>query len=86
MKLKRTTVQCPTCGGAGRCDIPDHLAMTLGKIRMSRKPLTTDSLQEDGISNEAICNRLVELEKHGLIERAGKVGKRFLWKATPTAK
>ena len=86
MKLKRTTIPCPTCGGAGKCNIPDHLAMTLGKLRMSRKPLTTEALQEPGISNEAICNRLTDLEKHGLAKRAGKDGKRWLWKATPTAK
>jgi DNA-binding HxlR family transcriptional regulator len=84
--MKRVTVPCPICEGSGKCFLPDHLAETLAKVRKSRKPVTTDSLQEPGISNEAICNRLTDLEKHGLVKRAGKDGKRILWTATPSAK
>lgn len=82
--MKRTTVPCPICDGSGTCFLPDHLAETLNKIRKARKPVSTDHLQETGVSNEAICNRLTGLEKHGLVKRAGKAGKRVLWISTPT--
>jgi hypothetical protein len=75
----RPVVVCGCCQGEGTTELGDDLWRTLQ--RLDGKPRTTQDLVEIGITRNAINNRLIDLEKHGLIKCTGKRGKWRLWVA-----
>lgn len=72
---------CRCCAGTGKIELPPDHWRTLQRLRASPAPLTTQELVEDGVSRNAINNRLSLMEEIGLIRRAGKEHKFILWEA-----
>jgi hypothetical protein len=75
-------ITCRCCRGSGEIDLPDDLFTTLKRVRSARKPVGTEDLMESGIGRTAINNRLTELQRNGLVTKAGKRGKEILWRAS----
>lgn len=79
-------IPCKYCQGAGVVPLQRDLFRTLQKLD-TKTALMVDGLKEDGVTSNAINNRLVHLEKLGLARRRGKVSKWILWvKAEPKTK
>lgn len=78
----RPIVPCGCCSGTGKVTLGDDLWTTLQ--RLDSTPRTTAELQEPGITRNAINNRLIALEAHGLAVSVGKQSKWRLWIATTT--
>jgi hypothetical protein len=68
---------CSCCGGAGKVQLKGDLLRTFR--RLGSKPLLVTALLEDGVTSNAINNRLVALEELHLAVRVGKVGKWVMW-------
>jgi hypothetical protein len=77
--MKPPKITCRCCQGSGKIDLPADLFGTLKRVRGARKPVGTEDLMEPGIGRPAIANRLKELERNGLVVKAGKRGKEILW-------
>jgi hypothetical protein len=77
--MKPPKITCRCCQGSGKIDLPADLFDTLKRVRGARKPVGTEDLMEPGIGRTAIANRLRELERNGLVVKAGKRGKEILW-------
>ena len=75
--MKRPIIKCGCCNGKGKRPLGADLWTTLQK--MGSNPLTTDDLLEEGISPNAICNRLRKLDSLGLVRVTGKKGKLYQW-------
>lgn len=73
----RHCVRCGCCEGTGKVSLGDDLWRTLQ--RLNATPKTTAQLQEKGITRNAINNRLIDLEAHGLAVCVGKQGKWRMW-------
>ena len=71
-------VACEHCKGAGVVPLTRDMLRTWQRLS-DTKPLLVTALLEDGVTPNAINNRLVALERLGLAVRAGKVGKWVLW-------
>ena len=72
--------ECPYCGGTGILPISTRYAATLALLKKQRQETTGAELARlAGIKNEAMCNRLRILEKHGLVV-GYRDGRRILWK------
>lgn len=69
---------CSCCGGTGKVALKGDLLRTLQ--RLGSKPLLVTDMLEDGVSPNAINNRLVALEKLSFAIRVGKVGKWVMWR------
>ena len=80
--LTRPIVPCGCCSGTGKVTLGGDLWSTLQ--RLDSTPRTTAELQEPGITRNAINNRLIALEAHGLAVSVGKQSKWRLWIATTT--
>lgn len=78
--MKQPLIRCPNCKGTGKSHLDPCLAYTLADVRRSKKPVTTADLGSE-VPATTLANRLVILERHGLVERVGKAGKNILWKA-----
>lgn len=79
MMMKRPIIKCSCCNGGGVIYLPNELWRTLKKL--SSIPKLTSELNEVGITPNAICNRLKDLESLGLAKRSGKTGKWIKWVA-----
>lgn len=79
--MKRPLIKCECCNGTGKEEIADHLWRTLKQIMARKVPTSRAELEEAGITPNAINNRLIWLEKRGLIKRVGKRSKLILWEA-----
>ena len=71
-------VACECCKGAGKVPLQRDLLRTYQHLEPER-PLMVSELREDGVSPNAINNRLVKLEQLGLARRRGKCGKWVMW-------
>lgn len=71
-------VACECCKGAGMVPLRGDLLRTYRQLETER-PLMVSAMLEDGVSSNAINNRLVALEKLGLARRRGKCGKWVMW-------
>lgn len=67
LKQMKPTIQCRTCRGTGKEEVPEHLRATLLKIGKHRK--TAKDLLEEGLTPNAIMNRLEDLCVLGLIAK-----------------
>lgn len=84
--MKPPLITCACCDGTGKHALqPDHWR-TLKRLRSQNMLTSILNLQEEGVTRNAINNRLVFLESQGLIRRVGKSGKFILWEARPPAK
>jgi Ribonuclease G/E len=79
--MKPPLIECGHCGGKGCVELGADHWLTLQKLRLLEPPIMRPSLDERGITPNAINNRLLDLESHGLIRRVGKDGKFILWEA-----
>lgn len=73
-------VHCEQCNGTGRAPLKPALLRTWRELRELKGALSW-GLKEKGITVNAINNRLIELEKLGLVRRVGKHGKWIEWRA-----
>jgi len=80
-------VSCACCLGTGRMPLGRALAVTLG-VLTDAGPMTTvdllDELHRGGsrVTHSALCNRLVALERLGLVSRGQTDGERgYDWRA-----
>ena len=74
-------VTCTCCGGTGKREFNGVFADTLELLKSMKEEISGAELARmDGCNNTAMCNRLVELEKHGCAV-SRKYGKERLWKA-----
>ena len=71
-------VACEHCKGTGTVPLTRDMLRTWQRLS-DTKPLLVTALLEDGVTPNAINNRLVALERLGLAVRTGKVGKWVLW-------
>jgi len=71
-------VACECCKGAGKVPLQRDLLRTYQHLETER-PLMVSELREDGVTPNAINNRLVRLEQLGLARRRGKCGKWVMW-------
>lgn len=87
--MKKPWIQCLQCIGHGEIPMPLILWQSLQIIR-KRPGITTgeiyDKLNKPGVGMTAICNRVRSLERNGFVERDGKRGKNWLWKAKAAVK
>jgi len=74
----RPAVPCLCCGGTGTFPLREDLWQTLQRLSFT-EARRTDELVEAGRTRNAINNRLVALEKLGLVTRSGKTGKWVHW-------
>jgi predicted ArsR family transcriptional regulator len=75
------TVQCGCCGGLGRVALGMEYQRTINLLRKQRGPINAADLARlDGCAGEAMCNRLVRLEEHGLATGERR-GRQRLWRA-----
>lgn len=78
----RPEVRCGCCTGTGKVILGNDLWRTLQ--RLDSTPRRTEDLQEKGVTRNAINNRLIDLETHGLAVCVGKQGKWRMWCAVNT--
>jgi predicted methyltransferase len=71
-------VACECCKGAGKVPLQRDLLRTFQHLETER-PLMVSELRENGVTPNAINNRLVKLEQLGLARRRGKCGKWVMW-------
>ncbi len=75
------TITCPHCQGHGVLPLTGVYADTLALLRGQRGEVTGAEVGRlAGCSNEAACNRLAALEKHGLAT-SRRYGRKRLYKA-----
>ena len=76
------TIPCGCCRGTGRIPLTGRYAETLALLRKQKREVSGAELARlAGIRGEAMCNRLVPLERHGLAT-SRRDGVRRMWKAT----
>lgn len=80
--MKPILVRCSCCGGTGKQRLTRVLAETLAAIRPHVEVTAAEIMGRiaDQLGHPAINNRLVTLEKLGLIVRVRKIGKEIIWK------
>jgi hypothetical protein len=74
-------VECGCCRGAGRVELSQVYAATLAFLRATPGRTGATLARLYGCSNEAMCNRLRRLERHGLAAGT-RDGKAVRWRAT----
>lgn len=78
--MKSPEVTCGHCHGRGKLRLTGAALETLSQLRKCHDPISGASLAKRmGVSNEAMCNRLRSLERHGLIV-GERYGRTVLWK------
>jgi len=81
MSKSRYSVSCWHCRGSGRVELTGVYADTLALLRRQREPLNGAALARlAGCSNEAMCNRLRAIERHGLA-KSRRHGREAIWTA-----
>ena len=83
--MKRPNIQCPQCMGHGEIPLSASMLSTLNFVKQHhcKRGITAQEIHQDckdRIGITAINNRLVFLEKAGLVRRDEKFGKNWLWK------
>lgn len=85
MKKRQPRVRCKACDGTGKRHLTDVESTTLEAVGPSWK--STARIAERvvevagySIKGPALCNRLVDLESLGLVERRASSGKSFEWR------
>jgi DNA-binding transcriptional regulator WhiA len=79
--MKRTLTNCLSCGGTGTAPLPDHLEEVLRIVRKNRHctiPEIHKALGAD-ITTNGVNNRVSDLLELGLLRKAGKIGKFFVY-------
>jgi hypothetical protein len=81
MNESRPKVPCGCCGGTGRVPLGIQQGKTLDLLRKQTELMNGAQLAKLAkCSNEAMCNRLVQLEEYGLAKSA-RYGRERLWEA-----
>ena len=78
-------VCCGQCAGTGRVALTGEYLATL--IELAKQPgelSGADLARKMGVKNEAMCNRLAALEKHGLVT-SRRHGRKRLFRAKALA-
>lgn len=76
--MKRPSIKCPECAGAGTIPLPPHLEQTLADLGKLTKP--AEYLAVRGLTVNAISNRLSDLLRLGLVTRH-KEGRQWFYRA-----
>lgn len=74
-------ITCEKCSGSGKVPLHEHLAETLGKIPACGA--VAENVQSNGITQNAVSNRLADLLALGLVIRQ-REGKFWRYFHTPT--
>jgi hypothetical protein len=75
------SIKCRHCRGRGTIPITGVYADTLTRLRRCDSPVSgADLAAQMGVSNEAMCNRLRALERHGLTV-GRQYGRKVMWRA-----
>lgn len=82
MNDSRPKVPCAHCDGTGNVPLGIKHSEALGLLRKQKELVNGVTLSRLAkCSNEAMCNRLVELEAYGFA-RSVRYGRERLWEAT----
>lgn len=76
--MKPPLIQCETCHGTGREPLSELLTETLGML--GRRQATAVDLMIDGMTKNAINNRLEHLRRLGFVQRQRR-GKFWVYSA-----
>jgi DNA-binding MarR family transcriptional regulator len=79
--MKPPLIKCECCNGTGKHELSADHWRTLQMIPYAPASTSRLMLDETGVTPNAINNRLIYLERAGLIRRVGKDGKFILWEA-----
>lgn len=72
----KATIPCRHCEGSGKETLPEPLRQTL--MKLGKKRATSEDLREEGVTREAINNRLEQLRELGFVSRE-REGRFFLY-------
>jgi predicted transcriptional regulator len=85
LKEQIATVPCGCCRGTGQIPLGDVYRETIELLRRQSQPVNGAELaRQAGCKNEAMCNRLIVLEKYGMAT-SRRDGRERIWTALPCA-
>lgn len=81
--MKPPWIQCPSCMGHGQIPLSRSMLTTLEAVKKGYNQTAIEILERirpmENIKISAIHNRLVFLERNGLVKRVKKVGTCWRW-------